>query len=82
MKEYYEKKVVKARLAKKLVSDGIKKELIDRATSQAWDLRSEDLSLYAEILGDAEFYIKSAEEDLAQGIAAQCYPAETVNENA
>ena len=82
MKEYYEKKVKQAKLAKKLISNGIKKFFIEGAENNTSDLRSEDLFLYGDVLKDAEYSVEIAEKDLADLIIAQSYPAETVNKNA
>ena len=82
MKEYYEKKVKQAKLAKKLISNGIKKFFIEGAENNTSDLRSEDLFLYGDVLKDAEYSVEIAEKDLADLIIAQSYPAEMVNKNA
>ena len=54
MKEYYEKQVKQAEMARKFIIDGIKSELFALENNSDTDIMKEDLDFYAEMIAKAD----------------------------
>ena len=68
MKEYYEKQVKQAEMARKFIIDGIKAELFALASDKDADIKKEDLEFYAELIEKADANLQSAKYSLAKWI--------------
>ena len=67
MKEYYEKQVKQAEMARKFIIDGIKAALFALSNRVDDDIKQEDLEFYAEMIAKAD-----ADLQLAKGRLAEC----------
>lgn len=77
MQDYYEKRLTQAKLAKRLIRNGIRQILFDGAANNPFGLRSEDLFLYGEVLKDAEYSVEIAEKALKESTTTQSCSYET-----
>lgn len=67
MKEYYEKQVKQAEMARKFIIEGIKADLFALSNRVDADIKQEDLEFYAEMIAKAD-----ADLQLAKGRLAEC----------
>lgn len=66
MKEYYEKQVKQAEMARKFIIDGIKAELFALSSNADADIKKEDLEFYAELIEKADENLKYLTDILAE----------------
>ena len=66
MKEYYEKQVKQAEMARKFIIDGIKAELFALSSNADADIKKEDLEFYAELIEKADENLKYLKDILAE----------------
>ena len=66
MKEYYEKKVKQAEMARMFIINGIKNELGNLHHRVDTDIKPEDLTFYAEMIEKADANLQSAKDSLAK----------------
>ena len=71
MKEYYEKQVKKAEMARKFIIDGIKAELFALSSNADADIKKEDLEFYAEMIEKADSDLQFARESLSEWCRGQ-----------
>ena len=66
MKEYYEKKVKQAEMARRFIINGIKNDLGDMYHRCDTNIKPEDLTFYAEMIEKADANLQSAKDSLAK----------------
>ena len=66
MKEYYEKQVKQAEMARKFIVNGIKAELFALSNRVDDDIKKEDLEFYAELIEKADENLKYSKDILAE----------------
>ena len=66
MKEYYEKQVKQAEMARKFIINGIKADLFALSNRVDDDIKQEDLDFYAEMIAKADADLQSAKDSLAK----------------
>ncbi len=71
MKEYYEKKVKQAEMARKFIVNGIKDDLGDLYHRIDTDIKPEDLEFYSEMIEQADFNLQLARENLSDWCKGQ-----------
>lgn len=71
MKEYYEKQVKQAGMARKFIIDGIKAELFALSNRVDTDIKKEDLELYSEMIEKADRELQFARESLSEWCRGQ-----------
>ena len=65
MKEYYEKKVKQAEMARRFIINGIKNELFALSQRVDVDIKPEDLEFYSEIIEKADSDLQFAKNSLS-----------------
>ena len=65
MKEYYEKQVKQAEMARRFIINGIKNELGNLYHRVDTDIKPEDLTFYAEMIEKADSDLQFAKESLS-----------------
>ena len=71
MKEYYEKKVKQAEMARKFIIDGIKSEFFALSNRVDTDIKPEDLTFYAEMIEKADSDLQFAKNSLSDWCRGQ-----------
>lgn len=71
MKEYYEKKVKQAEMARKFIINGIKAELFVLSNRVDADIKPEDLTFYAEMIEKADSDLQFAKNSLSDWYRGQ-----------
>lgn len=66
MKEYYEKQVKQAEMARKFIVNGIKADLFALSNRVDDDIKQEDLEFYAEMIEKADRDLQFARESLSE----------------
>lgn len=66
MKEYYEKQVKQAEMARRFIINGIKNELFALSQRVDADIKKEDLEFYAELIEKADENLKYSKDILAE----------------
>ena len=66
MKEYYEKQLKQAEMARKFIVNGIKADLFALSNNADADIKQEDLEFYAEMIAKADANLQSAKDSLAK----------------
>ena len=65
MKEYYEKQVKQAEMARKFIINGIKADLFALSNRVDTDIKPEDLEFYAEMIAKADSDLQFAKNSLS-----------------
>ena len=65
MKEYYEKQVKQAEMARKFIINGIKADLFALSNRVDTDIKPEDLTFYAEMIEKADSDLQFAKNSLS-----------------
>ena len=66
MKEYYEKKVKQAEMARMFIINGIKNELFALSQRVDADIKQEDLEFYAEMIEKVDSDLQLAKDSLSK----------------
>lgn len=66
MKEYYEKQVKQAEMARRFIINGIKADLFALSNRVDTDIKSEDLTFYAEIIEKVDAELQFVKDKLAE----------------
>ena len=66
MKEYYEKQVKQAEMARRFIIDGIKAELFALSNNADADIKQEDLEFYAEMIEKVDSDLQLAKDSLSK----------------
>ena len=66
MKEYYEKKVKQAEMARRFIINGIKNELFALSQRVDVDIKPEDLEFYAELIEKVDAELQFVKDKLAE----------------
>ena len=71
MKEYYEKKVKQAEMARRCIINGIKNDLDDMSHRCDTNIKPEDLTFYAEMIEKADSDLQFAKNSLSDWCRGQ-----------